>query len=87
MDPDVSNRFTQRHVIQVCVRQQCTLGARTDAAARSVEDPPQRHRVVGVDHGLQIGDRILDFLAFVEARATHQPVGDSLLDQEFFQGT
>ena len=47
-----------------------------DASLGHVDDALGAHLVGGVDDHLQVGERVLDLLAVIEARPTHHPVGD-----------
>ena len=50
--------------------------ARPDAAGRGVDDAPEADVVVGVDDHLQVGEGVLDLLAFVEADVADDVVRD-----------
>ena len=58
--------------------------ALADAARRHVDHAPQADVVVRVDDQLQVGERVLDFLALVEADAADDLVGDALAHQRVF---
>ncbi len=58
--------------------------ALADAARRHVDDAPQRHVVVRVQHQLQIGERVLDLAAFVEAGAAEHLIRDAGRAQAVF---
>ena len=55
------------------------------AAPRPVRDPRQRHGVVRVVDRLQVGDRVLDLGALVEARPADHLVGDPLPDEHVLE--
>ena len=52
--------------------------ALADPAGRHVDDPPQADVVVRVDDEFEVGERVLDFLALVEADAADDLVRDRL---------
>src|SRR6185369_10694770 len=55
-----------------------------DAARRHVDHAPQAHIVVGIDDQLQVGERVLDLLALVEADAADDLVRDVFPHQLIF---
>ena len=58
------------------------LGALADAALGGVEDAAQGHLVVGVRQGAQVGDRVADLAALVEAGAADHAVGQAHPDED-----
>ena len=58
--------------------------ALADAARRHVDHAPQADVVVRVDDQLQVGERVLDFLALVEPDAADDLVGEALAHQRVF---
>ena len=68
-------------------RLQAVHHALADAARRHVDHPPQAHVVVRVDDELEVGERVLDFLALVEADAADDLVGNALAHQRVFDGS
>ena len=54
------------------------------AARRHVDHPSQAHVVVRIDQQLQVGERILDFLALVKAHAADDPVRKARAHQRIF---
>ena len=61
------------------------FGALPQAAFGHVEDAPHAHVVAGVGDALQVGDGILDFLAFVEACAADELIGYAGVDEGFLE--
>ncbi len=59
--------------------------ALSDAARRHVDDPPEADVVVRIEHELQVGERVLDLLALVEADAADDLVRDAGAPQRVFQ--
>ena len=55
-----------------------------DAARRHVDDAAQADVVVRIDQQLEIGERVLDFLALVEAHAADDAVGEARAHQRVF---
>ena len=55
--------------------------ALADPARRHVDHPPEADVVVRVDDELQVGERVLDFLALVEPHAADDLVGEPLAHQ------
>ncbi len=72
----------------VRVRVSCdqAFGPCAETAFRHVEDAAHVHVVRGVDDGLQVCERVLDFLAFVEFGAADQLVWQVGVDHRLFQG-
>ena len=56
-----------------------------DPAARPIGDAHERHGVVGVVDHLEVGDRVLDLGALVEARAADHLVRDALADEHVLE--
>ena len=69
------------------VRGDGLLGFGTNAALGDVEDAAGCDGVVGVGDELQVRQRVLDFAALVEARATDDAVRDTLAHEEFLKRT
>ena len=58
--------------------------ALADASRRHVDHPPEAHVVVRIDDQLHVRERVLDFLALVEANAADDLVGNRLAHQRVF---
>ena len=69
----------------VGVGDQRLLGLGAQSAPRRVEDAAQGDRVIGVGDGLEVGQRVLDLAALVEARAADDAVGDAGTHQHLLQ--
>ena len=57
-----------------------------DAALGHVDDALEGEVVVGRDGDLEIGERVADFLALVEARAADHAIGKAERDEAVFEG-
>ena len=68
-------------------RLQAVHQALADTARRHVYHAPQAHIVMGIDDELQVRERVLDFLALVEADAADDLVGNALAHQRVFDGS
>ena len=76
---------TKRDAIAGGVRGDGFFGLGADAALRDVENAAGGDRVVGVGDDLQVGQRVLDFAALVEAGAADDAIRDALAHEEFFE--
>ena len=76
---------TKRDAIAGGVRGDGVFGLGADAALGDVEDTAGGDRVVGVGDDLQVGQRVLDFAALVEAGAADDAIRDTLAHEEFFE--
>ena len=76
---------TKRDAIAGGVRGDGFFGLGADAALRDVENAAGGDRVVGVGDDLQVGQRVLDFAALVEAGAADDAIRDTLAHEEFFE--
>jgi hypothetical protein len=66
-------------------RLQARLGAVADAAARGVDDAAQVDDVGRVGQHAQVGQRVADLLALVEAHAADHPVGQADPDEHLLE--
>ena len=85
--PQVTQGCTKGDAVVGGVRGDGLLGFGTDAALGDVEDAAGCDGVVGVGDELQVRQRVLDFAALVEARATDDAVRDTLAHEEFLKRT
>ena len=66
---------------------QLVLGALADAPRGPIKHPREADAIVGVQRQPQIGQRILDLFALVEARAADDLVAQAARDQRFLERT
>ena len=64
--PRPGARLREGDAVALGQRLEAGLGPVADAALRHVDDPPQRHGVLGVDQHPQVGQRVADLAALVE---------------------
>ena len=67
------------------VRRHALHRAVADAALGDVEDPAQRDLVVGVDQHPQVGQRVADLAALVEAHPADDAVGHAEADEDLLE--
>ena len=78
-------RRRERDALALGQRLDAGLGAVADAALGHVEDAPQRHGVVGVGQRPQVGQRVADLPALVEAHAADDLVGQPDPDEHLLE--
>src|SRR5262249_58307854 len=84
--PTHFHREIIRHALRGGPAIEFIFGALADAGARPVEHTAEADAVVRVERQPQKGQRILDLLALVEARAADQLVGQGAGDQRLLDG-
>ena len=82
----MTQRRAEGYAVAGCVFGDRLLGLRADASLGNIEDAAGSDRIIRVGDDLQVGQRILDLTALVEARAADDAVRDSLTDEELFEG-
>ncbi len=75
----------QRHVARARQALEKLHRRVADAPARLVDDALEGEVVVGLHDDTEIGDRVADLLALVEARAADHAIGDAQRDETFLE--
>ena len=78
-------RLVERQPVRLGVRDEPRDRRVADPALRPVRDPHQADRIGGVVEHLEVGDRVLDLRALVEARAADHLVADLVQAQRLLE--